>query len=451
MNDALGAPRRSELRVLAEKLVDQARKLGADEVEVSVVDGREFDVDVRKGKIEYLVEAGSRVCGLKVIKDKRTAYASSSDLAPETLRRLVRNAVRRAELASPDEFAGLAPLSKKTIDAAALNLFDPAVAELDSKTKIGLARETERIALEDKRITNSYGANFGTNEIRSVLVNSNGFVGEFEQTYCELSVGLQAGDTDNKVEDSWFSAKRHIKNLGTPEAVARKAVERTVRQLRPRKIKTQNVPVIFEPTQTSWLLGFLFGCVSGTAVYQKATFLAGKLGQKIGNEHVTVVDNGLMPGQLGTRPFDSDGVPSHRTVVVEKGVLKNYLCNTYAARKLKLKSTGNAEGGGVGPNNFYLEPGRTNPRDIVAETKKGLILIRSLGHGLNSVSGDISRGAFGLWVEEGEIAYPVSEITISGNLGTILNGVEAVGNDLEFFSPVTGPTVKVAEMTVAGE
>jgi PmbA protein len=447
---ARGASRPSELRALAEKLVEFARKCGADEAEVSVVDGREFDVDVRKGKIENLVEAGSRICGLKVIRDKRTAYASSSDLAPETLRRLVRNAVRRAELASPDEFSGLAPLSKKSIDSAPLRLFDPAVAELDSKTKIGLARETERIALKDKRITNSYGANFGTNEARSVLANSNGFVGEYEQTYCELSVGLQAGGTDDKVEDSWFSSKRHFKDLATPEAVARKAVERTLRQLRPRKIRTQNVPVIFEPTQTSWLMAFLFGCVSGTAVYQKATFLAGKLGQRVGNSLVTVFDDGLMPGQLGTRPFDSDGIPSQRTAVLEKGILKNYLCNIYAARKLKLESTGNADGGGVSPNNFYLEPGPTSPQNIVSGTKRGLVLIRTLGHGLNSVSGDISRGAFGLWVEDGEVVYPVSEITISGNLGTVLDGIEAVGNDLEFFSPVTGPTIKVADMTVAG-
>jgi PmbA protein len=157
-----------------------------------------------------------------------------------------------------------------------------------------------------------------------------------------------------------------------------------------------------------------------------------------------------MPGEMGTRPFDSDGVPSQRTVVLEKGVLKNYLCNTYAARKLGLESTGNAEGGGVGPNNFYLEPGRHSPGKIVAGTKKGLILIRTLGHGLNPVSGDISRGAFGLWVEDGEIVFPVSEVTISGHLGRILNEIEAVGNDLEFFSPVTGPTIKVAEMTVAG-
>jgi len=439
------------LRDLGESLVAYARKCGADEAEVSVVDGYEFNVDVRKGRIETLIEAGSRSAGLRVIKDKRTAYASSSDLDGGTLRRLVRNAVKRAELGNPDEFAELAPLAAERVDAAALSLHDPEIARLDSKTKIRLAVETEKAALRDKRITNSYGATFASNEIRSVLVLSNGFIGEYEQTYCGLGVGLQAGDTDHRVEDSWSSSKRHFKDLERPEEIAKKAVERTVRQIGPRKVRTQNVPVIFEPTQTAWLMGFLFGCVTGTAVYQKATFLEGKLGQRIGNDRITVVDDALLPGELGSHPFDSDGLPCRRTMVVEKGVLKNYLCNHYAARKLGLKSTGSADGGGVGPANFFLEKGAATPEAIIAGTKKGLLLIRTLGHGLNSVTGDISRGAFGLWIEDGAVAYPVSEVTISGNLGRVLESVEAVGSDLEFHSPVTGPTVKVAEMTVAGE
>ena len=440
------------LRDLAEALVAYARKCGADEAEVSVSDGNEFDVEVRKGRIETLVEADSRSAGVRVIKDKKTAFASSSDLEMGTLRRLVRNAVRRAELGSPDEYAGLAPLAKGQVDAAALDLYDPAIAGLDSKTKIALARETERLALRDKRITNSYGASFGSNEIRSVLALTNGFVGEYEQTYCGLGVGLQAGDTDHRVEDSWSSSKRHFKELETPAEIARKAVERTVRQLNPRKIRTQNVPVIFDQTQTAWLLGFLFGCITGTAVYQKATFLEGKLGGRIGNDRITVIDDALMRGALGSHPFDSDGLPCRRTVVVEKGVLRSYLCNYYAARKLGLESTGSADGSGVGPGNFYLQPGpgALSPQDIIAGTKKGLLLIRTLGHGLNSVTGDISRGAFGLWIEDGAIAYPVTEVTISGNLGRILESIEAVGTDLEFHGPIVGPTVKVAEMTISG-
>jgi PmbA protein len=436
---------------LAERLVKFGKSCGADEIEVNIGEGREFSVDVRMREIENIVEAGSRSLGGRVIKDKKTAFVSSSDMAEETLHRLIKNAVRRAGLANTDKCAGLPPLSQVRIDPESLLLYDPEIPRLDSKTKIALALETERIALADKRITNSHGASFVTNEGRSVLANSNGFLGEFQKTYCSLSISLQAGDTDNLVEDFWFSSQTHFKDLETPDKIARTAVERTVRQLRPRKIKTQRVPIIFEPLMTSGLLGFLFACVSGMAIYQKASFLVGKLGKRIGNQRITVIDDGLLAGRLGTSPFDSEGVPSRRTVVINKGVLKNYLCNTYAARKLKLKSTGNADGSSVGPNNFFLEPGPHSPSEIIRSCKKGLLLIRTLGHGLNPVTGDISRGAFGLWIENGEIAYPVSEITISGNLGEILHQVEMVGNDLEFRGPICGPTIKVAEMMVAGK
>jgi PmbA protein len=440
----------SEMLGLAESLVAFGKTSGADEVEIHIAEGTEFNVDVRLGKIENLIEAGSKALGLRVIKDKKTAFASSSDLSLATLRRLVRRAVKRAELANLDEFAGLAPLSPKKIDIAGLRLFDPSIASLDSKTKIRLALETEKIALQDKRITNSYGASFVTNEIKTVIANSNGFSGEYNQTYCGLSLGLQAGDTDNLVEDYWFSSKRYFDELDPPEKVAHAAVERTVRQINPRKIKTQKAPVIFEPTMTGWVLGFLFGCASGISIYQKASFLVDKLGQRIGNENLTVFDDGLLPGRLGTRPFDSDGEACRKTTVVEKGMLKSYLCNTYAARKLRIGSTGNADGSGVSPTNLYLQAGSAAPKDIIASTEKGLLLTRTLGHGLNPVTGDISRGAFGLWIENGEIAFPVSEITISGNLGEVLQNIEMVGSDLEFLSPISGPTIKITEMMIAG-
>lgn len=438
------------LTKLAESLVTVGRASGADEIEVSIADSTEFGVDVRLGKIEKLVEAGSRYLGLRVIRDKKTAFATSSDLTKESLHRLVKNAIRRAELSNPDEYAGLPPLAEIKVDIPSLRLYDPEITELDSEKKISLALETEKIALQDKRITNSHGASFETREINAVLANSNGFLKEYDETFCGLSLGLQAGDTDNRVEDFWFSSKAQYKEMETPEEIAKKAVERTVRQLNPRKIKTQNVPVIFEPMMTSWLLGFLFACISGISIYQKLSFLVDKLGEKIGNDKITVIDNGLIPGKLGTRPFDSEGVPTQKTVVVKNGILKNYLCNTYAAKKLKLRSTANADGNGVGPNNLYLQAGIKRPEEIIASTEKGLILIRTIGHGLNPVTGDISRGAFGLWVENGEIAYPVSEITISGNLGKILNEIESVGNDLDFRSSISGPTIKIQELTVSG-
>jgi PmbA protein len=202
---------------------------------------------------------------------------------------------------------------------------------------------------------------------------------------------------------------------------------------------------------TDWLVGFLFACVSAVAVYQKTTFLAERLGDRVGNENITVIDDGLLPGRLGSRPFDGEGVPCRRTTVVEKGILRRFLCNTYAGRKLNLASTGNADGAGVGPNNFFLLPGTSTPGEMIRSTEKGLLLVKTIGHGLNPVTGDVSRGAFGLWIEGGEIVYPVSEVTISGNLEEMLNQVEMVGNDLDFRAPVCGPTVKVGAMTVAGK
>jgi PmbA protein len=363
----------------------------------------------------------------------------------------VKNAVKRAELANPDEFSGLPRLQSGAAGIHELDLYDPATPELSTEKKTALALETERIALSDKRITNSHGASFESKEIRSVLANSHGFSHEYRETVCSLSVGIQAGETDGRVEDYWSSTHRHFDSLESPEEVGKKAVARTVRQLRPRKIKTQAVPVIFEPAMTNWLLGFLFACVSGVAVYQKLSFLSDRLGEKIGDEKFNVYDDRLLPGKLGTRPYDSEGVRTQKTAVIEKGVLKNFLCNTYAGKKLHLPSTGNADNTGVGPNNFYLQPGNTSPQEIIRETKKGLLLIRSIGHGLNPVTGEISRGAFGLWIENGEITYPVAEITIAGNLGVILNQIEKIGNDLEFRSVVSGPTIKASQLTVAGK
>ncbi len=440
-----------ELQLLAESLVNYGQSLGADEVEVAVATGKEFSVNVRQQSIEDLTEANFRYLSLKVIKDRRVASASSSDLSIETLKDLMKKTLKRAELSNPDECAGLPDSVEPYVDPASLNLYDPQIAHLEPKEKIKLAFETEKIALADPRITNSHGASFGTTEGAFILVNSRGFSGFYKATSCGLSVGIQAGDTDHRVEDGWFSSRRFFSELDPPEAVAKKAIERTVRLLNPRKIKTQQVPVVFEPPQTAWLLGFLFTCIAGTSIYHRASFLVDKLGEKIADPRVTVIDDGLMPGRLGTRPFDSEGVPTRKTMVIEAGVLKNYLCNSYAARKLKLASTGNAEGAGVGPNNFYLVPGEVSPDEIIASMDRGLILVKTIGHGLNPVTGDISRGAFGLWVEKGEIVYPVSEITISGNLGEILNNIELIGSNLQFEAAICGPTIKVAELTVAGE
>jgi len=440
---------RSELLSLAERLVTFGKIQGADEIEVSVADGTEFNVDVRMGKIESLLEASSRGLSIKVIKDSRAASSSSSDLSKDILHKMVKSAIKRAALSGEDGFVGLPP-DTGTAGPSELRLFDSEVPLLDSQSKIHLALETERIALSDPQINNSHGASFETRDINTILAKSNGFSGEYRESFCSLSVGLQAGETDNRVEGFWFSSKRYLSELESPESVARRAIERTLRQLNPQKIKTQTVPVIFEPLMTSWLLGFLFSCISGNAIYQKSSFLLDKLGEKIGGDNMTIIDDPYIPGNFGTRPFDSEGVSFPKKTVVDQGVLKYYLCDTYAARKLNLQSTGNSSGGGIDPNNFFLQPGTVPAPDIISGLDRGMILTRTIGHGLNPVSGDVSRGAFGLWVENGEIAYPVSEVTISGNLGNILHSLESIGSDLEFYGAVAGPTIKISELTIAG-
>jgi PmbA protein len=417
---------------------------------VTFIESTDTEANIHLGEIENLVEASTAHLSLRIFKDRKTAIATSSDFSRNSLHDLIKNALYRATLGNPDTYAGLPPSRSVSLDIDSLNLYDPAIAELRTENKIKLATNAEKIALNDKRIINSHGSSFETRIITNILGNSNGFLNSYEETVCSLSLGLQAGETDNLVEDSWDSTKRYFEDLESPEAIAKKAVERTVRQINPRRISTQKVPVILEQPMTSWLLGFLFACISGVSVYQRTTFLADMLGKKIGNRDITVLDDGLKPRLLGTTPFDSEGVPSQKTEVIHEGRLENFLCNTYAAKKLNLKSTGNAGGNNVSPHNFYLQNGDHEVEDMIASMEKGLLLTRTIGHGLNPVTGDISRGAYGLWIKNGEIAFPVSGITIAGNLKDILNGIDMIGNDLNFRGVFSGPSLKIHELMIAG-
>ncbi|MCP2619647.1 TldD/PmbA family protein [Candidatus Aminicenantes bacterium AC-334-K16] len=439
-----------ELLDLATDLVNFALAQGADEVEVAIGQGEEFNVDIRNQEIENLTQAQTRGISLRLIKDKKSASASSSDLKRETLEELIKGALGRLELTQADPWNGLPEVTAPSFPPEKLQLYDPKIQEIPIETKIELARQTEKIALQDKRITNSHGASFSSLESLHILANSKGFAGAYEETSFSLSVGLQAGETDNRAEDFWGHTSRFFDQLEPPEEIARQAVKRTTRLLHPRKIPTQQVPVVFEPEMTAWLLGFLFVCVSGTAIYQKTSFLVDKLGQRIAGANIDVIDDGLLPGKLGTRPFDREGVPCRRTQVISRGQLNSYLLDTYSARRLGLNSTGNASGSGVRPNNFHLQPGSLSPEKIISSLDKGFLLVRTIGHGLNPVTGEISRGAFGLWIEKGELAFPVAEVTISGNLQDILNQVIYIGNDLKFRSAVCGPTIAVEGITIAG-
>ena len=247
-----------------------------------------------------------------------------------------------------------------------------------------------------------------------------------------------------------------LKKLETPEHVGEVAAKRTVRRLGARKVKTAKVPIVFENTVSGSLVGHIFEAVNGDSVYRGASYLAGKLGEKIAGENIHIVDDGTLPGLFGTSPFDSEGVASRKTVVIENGVLKSYLLNTYTAKKLRLQTTGNASRSlagtpGIGPGNFFLKPGAKSLQEIIADIKEGLFVTEFLGFGVNLVTGDFSRGASGIWIENGELTYPVEEITVAGNLKDMFANVSEIGNDLEFRGAIASPTLRIDGMTLAGE
>ena len=448
---------RNHLLELAREVVSRALEAGSTDAECTIAEGDEFTADVRMRELENLKEAGSRAAGLRILRGRKTGSAYTSDLSAEGIAHLVRSAVELADITTEDPHAGLPDASELGSIPGDLRLYEPDVERLETDWKIGLARRAEDAALTaDARISNSEGASFDTHIGRHIFANSRGFAGEYRSSYCSLAVSPVARDGDSMERDFWYTMARGPGCLEPPEEVGRIAARRALRRLHAVKVETQKVPVVFEPRAARSLLDHIFDAVHGMSVYRHESFLAGKLGEKVASGNVTVVDDGTLPGLFGTSPFDDEGVPSRRTVVIDGGVLKSYLLNTYAARKLEMKSTGNASRGlagnaGIGHGNFFLEKGVQSAEQMVAGISNGFYVTELLGFGVNIVTGDYSRGAAGLWIRNGELAFAVSEVTIAGNLKDMLLGIETVGADLEFRSSLAAPTVKIGEMTVAGK
>jgi PmbA protein len=441
---------------LALRVLDRAKQRGATEADVMVVDGRTLSVQVRLSAVDRLTKAREKRLGLRVFFGKRSASASTSDFSGASLDRLVADTCALAEAVAEDPSSGLPPPEAYAADCPDLDLYD--TTELTTDDHIGLAKRAEVAALSaDPRMSNSEGADFNSSAGRVVLASSHGFVGEYRSSSFSLSVSPVATDpaTGGMQRDSWYAVERAYARLASPEAVGGEAARRTLRRLGARKVATCRVPVVFDQETAGSLLGHLCAALSGYALYRGASFLVGQLGSRIASEALTVYDDGRMPRGFGSRPFDGEGLPTRKTMVVERGVLRSYLLDTYSGRKLGLESTGNAtrsvgDSLSVGPTNFYAEPGPTVPEDIVRSVKRGLYVTELMGFGINMVTGDYSRGATGLWIENGELAYPVEEITIAGNLKQMLREIELVGCDLEFRGRIASPTIKIAEMTIAG-
>ena len=451
-----------DLKSLAADVVAAAQKAGATDAEAVVSEGDEFSVSVRMGEVETLQESGSRGLGLRVFVGQRSASASTSDLTPDGIRQLVRGAMALAHITEEDSFAGLPDESEYGSLTGDLHLYFDDVYSLPGSERIALARRAEAAALAaDPRITNSQGGGFDAATGRRVLANSRGFLGEYRSSYCGISAAPLAVGPDGAMQrDYWSSSARRLADLESPESIGLEAARRALRKLGARKVPTQQVPIVFAPEVARSLVGHLFEAASGDSIWRSASFLAGQLGETIAATQLTVIDDHtmLLPtgvGGFGTSPFDGEGLPARRTVVVENGVLRNYLLNTYTARKLQMRSTGNATRGlsgspGIGAGNLYVVPGSDSPEEILAGIPAGLYVTSLMGFGANMVTGDYSRGASGLWIENGELTFAVEEITIAGNLREMLRNITAIGSDLVFRGAVASPTLRVDGMTIAG-
>lgn len=442
-----------EMKMMAERTVHTALSAGAKTAEVAVVESTEFEVSVRKERIETLMESVSSSIGITVSFDKRKASVTSSDLSEASVNQIVTEAVELARVMDRDEYLDLPEPQELGSYEGDLRMFDPETVQLPAEEKIKIAFALEKSALSmDKRIISDGGSL--TNGMRKIaFANSAGFCNGYSRTFNALSISCAAeeearrGENVGKKQSSyWYSAASSFKDLESIEAVASKAVSRTLRKLGAAKPRTCEVPVIFDPETARSFLSSIAAAVNGGNIYMKASFLVDKTGERIGSPPVTIVDDPLLLGKLGTRPFDSEGVRSRKNIVVERGVLNSYLLSSYQARKLGLQTTGNAGGS----SNFYMEPGELKPEEIIASVREGLYLISLFGPGANHATGDFSQGAQGIWIEKGELSYPVDEFTIASTFQEMLKGIVSVGNDIDWNSPTAAPTFKLEKMTISG-
>jgi PmbA protein len=448
-----------DLVALGERIVKMATKGGATVAEVLVRRGAELSAKVRLGEPELVEEAGHRSAGLRIMKGQRVATTSTSDFSDAGIERFVKDGLELADLAQEDPFAG--PADPKLLcnpkEQPDLDLYDPAGGQVNAAQAIAMAKRGESAARDyDQRISNSDGATFGRTAGVVGVVLSSGFHAAYRGSYQSLSVVPVADDEGGKKRRGYhWTARRHLAELEAPESVGREAARRTLRKLGARSVPTAEVPIIFDPDAARSIVGLMAGCAMGSSIWRKASYLVGREGTRVASELVTMIDDPLIPRAPGSRPFDGEGLASRKNLVVEKGMLRTYLCDSYSARKLKRESTASASRGssaGVGPStsNFVLQPGADSPEAILKGTKRGLFVTDMMGYGFNPVTGDFSRGASGFWIENGELAFPVSEVTISLNVDEIWQRLDAIGTDLDLRTSTASPTIRIAKMTVAG-
>jgi PmbA protein len=440
---------------LLRSVLERAAGRGATAADAFLVEERHFSAAVRLGEVDTVAHARDQRLSLRVFSGRASAAASTSDLTPPSLERVIEEATRLAKVTAEDPHAGLPESAELMGRPANLDLHDAGGHNLTPEDKIDIARRAEASALaRDRRVANSEGAEYWDRQARYTYATSAGFAADYETSGFGLSVAPVAVHGEEKQRDAWYSMARKRSRLDPPEAVGRVAADRALRRLGARKARTTEVPVVFDTETAASLVRSIAAAAAGPSLYRRASFLCDRLGSRIGAPSVTIVDDGTIPGALGSRPFDGEGLSTRRTVIVRDGVLESYLLDSYSARKLGLASTHHAGRDGSGmtvvPTNLMLLPGTATPEELIGSVENGFYVTELIGFGVNGVTGDYSRGAAGLWIENGELAYPVEEVTIAGNLLEMLMAIEGVGNDLVLRDRTSSPTVKIARMVVAG-
>ena len=449
----------AEMEAVVQRALDAAARAGASQADVLLVEGDDREVRVRGSEIEFVKQAQERGLGIRALVDgkegRQTSIVSTSDLAPDAIERMAAEAVALAKATAADPTAGL-PDGGFAEEIPDLALFDAQDRNVALEARIEDAKRAEAAARDfDPRIDNSEGSQASSGYARVVYGNSLGFVGSYESASHGLFSEPLAREGDSMQRDYWMTSGRRLSDLEDAASVGRKAAERAIRRLGGKSIKTCEAPVIFDGLTAPSLIGQIASCVSGYSIYRESSFLGDKLGEKIAASEVTIIDDGRLPGGLGSKPFDGEGQPTRRNTIVENGELKTWLLDTYSGRKLGLDSTGSAARGTgsaprVGTTNLWLEPGEKTLDEMIAELDRGLIVTELIGMGFNPTTGDYSRGAAGLWVENGEIIHPVEEITIAGNLGDMLQSIDRIGSELAWRGRTASPPIRIASMTIAG-
>ena len=438
---------------LARRVLAAAGEAGADQADLRLEAGRELTVQVRMGELEVLKRAERGALSLRVFVDRRKALVSSTELEPELCEALAAEAVALARHCEPAEEHRLPEPELFATRFEDLDLHDPEPGP-DAAQGIALAKEAEAAALDaDDRIENSQGAGYASGDHELVYLTSNGFEHSLRGSSHSLSMMPVATDSaGERVTEGWARRARHFAELDAPAELGAEAARRVLRRLDARAAPTGRFPVIFEPRMAARMAGMLFGCLSGDSVRRERSYLAGRLGERIGSDLLTLIDDPLRRRGLGSRPCDGEGLPSRRTELVKRGILAQHPTDLESARRLDLPTTGHGSwGGGVVASNLHFAPGDSSAEEILAGVEAGLLVTGMMGGGFQSASGHWSQGCLGLWIENGAVAYPVREVTVAGSFDEVLGAVDAVGDDLDFsLGAVASPTLRVSEMAVAG-